>query len=68
MKQERHRSKKGVLGTGQSKKGGGGSLLRHIPVLDIYVSAPREWYCYPGGGGGVVLPSDISPGAVRECS
>ena len=40
--------KRGVLGTGQVKKGGlrhgsgkkGGSLLRHIPVLDIYVSAP----------------------------
>ena len=31
-------SKKGVLGTGKVKKGG--SLLRHIPVLDIYVSAP----------------------------
>ena len=64
MKQERHRSKKGVLGTGQSKKKGGGSLLRHIHVLDIYVSAPppREWYCYRGGGGGrVVLPSDIPP-------
>ena len=30
--------KKGVLGTGQVKKGG--SLLRHIPVLGIYVSAP----------------------------
>ena len=27
-----------VLGTGQVKKGG--PLLRHIPVLDIYVSAP----------------------------
>ena len=30
--------KKGGLGTGQVKKGG--SLLRHIPVLAIYVSAP----------------------------
>ena len=30
--------KRGVLGTGQVKKGG--SLLRHIPVLGIYVSAP----------------------------
>ena len=28
----------GVLGTGQVKKGG--SLLRHLPVLDIYVSPP----------------------------
>ena len=41
--------KRGVLGTGQARKKGdlrhgsgqkGGSLLRHIPVLDIYVSAP----------------------------
>ena len=30
--------KRGVLGTGQVKKRG--SLLRHIPVLGIYVSAP----------------------------
>ena len=30
-------SKKGVLGRGQVKKR---SLPRHIPVLDIYVSAP----------------------------
>ena len=30
--------KGGVLGTGHVKKGG--SLLRHIPVLDIYVSPP----------------------------
>ena len=30
--------KMGVLGTGQVKKGG--SLLRHIPVLATYVSAP----------------------------
>ena len=29
-------SKRGVLGTGQVQKGV--SLLRHIPVLDIYVS------------------------------
>ena len=41
--------KKGVLCTGQARKKGGlrhgsdkkeGSLLRHILVLDIYVSAP----------------------------
>ena len=41
--------KRGVLGTGQARKKGGlrhgsgqkgGSLLRHIPVLGIYVSAP----------------------------
>ena len=41
--------KRGVLGTGEARKKGGlrhgsgkkgGSLLRHIPVLDIYVSAP----------------------------
>ena len=48
----RHGSgKKGVLGTGQGRKrgrglrhgsgkGGGGYLLRNIPVLDIYVSPP----------------------------
>ena len=45
----RHNPKRGVLGTGQARKKGvlgtgqvkkGGSLLRHIPVLDIYVSAP----------------------------
>ena len=34
--------KRGVLGAGQVKKGG--SLPRHIPILNIYVSAP------PGGG------------------
>ena len=51
-------SKKGVLGTGQARKGGGvlgtgqvkkrgggGSLLRHIHVLDIYIyaSAPGKY-------------------------
>ena len=33
--------KRGVLGAGQVKKGG--SLPRHIPILNIYVSTP------PGG-------------------
>ena len=33
-----HNPKRGVLGTGHVKKGG--SLLWHIPVLGIYVSAP----------------------------
>ena len=36
------RKKGGVLGTGQVKKGD--YLLRHIPVLDIYVSAPSGTY------------------------
>ena len=36
--------KRGVLGTGQVKKGG--SLLRHIPVLGIYVSAPPPGACH----------------------
>ena len=44
--------KQGGLSTGQARKNGGlrhvsgqkrGSLLRHIPVLDIYVSAPPPW-------------------------
>ena len=48
--------KREVLCTGQVRKRAGlrhwsdqkgGSLLRHIPVLDIYMSAP------PGGGGGI---------------
>ena len=30
--------KRGVLGAGQVKKGG--SLPRHIPILNIYVSTP----------------------------
>ena len=36
--------KRGVLGAGQVKKGG--SLPRHIPILNIYVSTPPP----PGSG------------------
>ena len=34
--------KRGVLGAGQVKKGG--SLPRHIPILNIYVSTPPRGY------------------------
>ena len=35
--------KRGVLGAGQVKKGG--SLPRHIPILNIYVSTPPGEKC-----------------------
>ena len=38
--------KRGVLGAGQVKKGG--SLPRHIPILNIYVSTP------PGLGANII--------------
>ena len=38
--------KRGGLRCGSGKKGG--SLPRHIPILNIYVSTPPP----PGGGGG----------------
>ena len=38
--------KKGALMHGSGQKVGGGSLLRHIPVLDIYVSAPPPEPCW----------------------
>ena len=67
--------KRGVLGTGQARKKGGlrhgsgqkgGSLLRHIPVLGIYVSAPpppggRSWVHTPAGAivrGVFILPGN----------
>ena len=49
--------KKGVLGTGQVNKWG--SLLRHIPVLAIYVSAPprgsTHLFLLRGPGRGVLF-------------
>ena len=68
--------KMGVLGAGQARKNGGlrhgsgqkgGSLLRHIPVLDIYVSARQVRYGRGANPYGVTrLPGDLSPPTVNH--
>ena len=47
------RKKNGVLGAGQVEKLG--SLPRHIPILDIYVSAPGGYYNWAAGHGSVEI-------------
>ena len=52
--------KRGVLGAGQVKKGG--SLPRHIPILNIYVSTPPPGVDVNQDGPSLIIESPPHPG------